>query len=144
METKKVLVKVKDSSIKFPEFNSDQSYFYLRVSTFNRLFKGSEEIPLNRLDYSIQKKGMICLRPFERVVVGTGLTFSFEGVILDIINNDNLLINQGLQVAGHSFNEDSELEIVLYNGSQFLSEIFINSIVAKAAFVTTQSVEFVI
>lgn len=144
METKKVLVKVKDSSIKFPEFSSDQSYFYLRVSTFNRLFKGREEVSLDVLGYSIQKKGMICLRPFERVVIGTGLTFSFEGVVLEVTNNDNLLINQGLQVAGHSFNKDNELEVVLYNGSQFLSEVFINSVVAKATFVLTQSVEFVI
>lgn len=143
METKKVFVRVKDSSIKFPEFSSDQSYFYLRVSSFNKLFKGSEEVPMNILDYSIKEKGKICLRPFERVVIGTGLTFSFDGVILDVVDNGNLLIKQGLQVAGHNINEYGELEVILYNASQFLCEVFLNGVIAKATFMPIQSVEFI-
>lgn len=122
-------------------------FFTLKVSSFKRVFKGAEELNLeNSLRHSIEKNGKITLRPFERVVIGTGFKFNVpQRSKLFVESNEKTLLSRGLTVLGNYFDsENGELDIILYNGSQFLCDVFINSIVAKGIFVSNERVEFVI
>lgn len=111
----------------------NSNYFALKVSSFKRVFKGSEELNLeNSLRHSIEKNGKITLRPFERVVIGTGLKFNVpQGLNLSVESNDKVLIDRGLTMLGNYFDPKGELDIILYNGSQFLCDVFIGSVIAK-------------
>lgn len=114
----------------------NSNYFALKVSVFKRVFKGAEELNLeNSLRHSIEKNGKITLRPFERVVIGTGLKFNIpQELKLSVESNDKALIDRGLTVLGHYFDSNGELDVILYNGSQFLCDVFIKSVIGKGIF----------
>lgn len=121
----------------------NSEYFALKVSIFKRVFKGAEELDLeNSLRHSIEKNGKITLRPFERVVIGTGIKFEVpRGLKLFVDSNEKILISRGLTVLGHYFSSEGELDIILYNGSQFLCDVFINSVIAKGIFISSERID---
>lgn len=113
--------------------NSD--YFLLKVSLIKRVFKGAEEANLEN-SYAIKSNGKFTLRPFERMVIGTGLKFEIpQGIKLSVESNEKVLIDRGLNTIGHYFTPEGELDLILYNGSQFLCDVFIGSVVAKGSFI---------
>lgn len=118
-----------------PNYIKDSSGFDLRIHSFKKLFKGNQEIDLKeKLQYSINKRGCVTLRPFERMVVGTGLIVDLpQGLKLEIVNKQGLAISQGLTTLSPPIdgNYKGEIDIILYNASQFLSEIVLNTVVAK-------------
>lgn len=146
MENKKVHIQSLPEAIGFPTYTKTKpGVFYLKVSSFKRVFKGKEEIDLaNKLQYSIQKDGKIYLRPFERVLVGTGLIFILpEGLKLNIVSKDTVTLTRGLTVLSSYMPYGEELCILLYNGSQFLTEVSIGNVIAEGSFVSIEAPEFI-
>jgi dUTPase len=138
MENQKIKIKVLEGAT-VPVYIEHSSGFDLKVHSFKRVFKGREEIDLKtNLQHSI-KRGKIVIRPFERIIIGTGLVIDIpEGYKLDIVNKQQTVIQQGLISLSTPIdsNYKGELDIFLYNGSQFLSEITIGMVVAKGIFST--------
>lgn len=143
---KTIEVELLSHAIDTLKYLTGSEYFALKVSSFKRVFKGAEELNLeNSLRHSIEKNGKITLRPFERVVIGTGLKFQVpQDSKLLVESNEKLLISRGLDALGHYFNiENGELDIILYNGSQFLCDVFIGSVIAKGLLINDEKVIFI-
>lgn len=134
--------------LEFPYYYPlDSSGFDLKAYSFKKLFKGNKEEDFktsSKFDNAI-KQGRLLLRPFERIIVGTGLIFTIpQGLKLDVVSNYGLVYKRGLAVLNPpiDYTYTGELDILLYNSSQFLNEVNIGMVVAKGIFSTYELISF--
>ena len=112
--------------------------FDLKVHSFKKVFKGAEEIDLNRNLQRSVAKGEVTLRPFERMLVGTGLFVEVpKDKALVISSKPGLSLSHGIVVLDSprfiGQNHKEEICVALYNSSQFLTRIKVGDRVAKAS-----------
>jgi len=112
-------VKLKDEKVNLPKYQSEGAAgFDLEVHSFLKIFNSKEEVDIEKIFKYSLTQGYITLRPFERVLVGTGLYMSIPsgyqleirdrsgsdyrgeiGVILANLTNGLVKINIGERVA---------------------------------------------
>jgi dUTPase len=117
------------------KYLNQSSSFDLKVNSFKRLFKGSKEIDLTQtLQWSIHEDKKLALRPFERMVVGTGVIAMMpQDLKIDISSKQSMAIQKGLSVIPTTIDSGykGEIDVIIYNGSQFLIWVAQELIVAR-------------
>jgi dUTP pyrophosphatase len=89
----------------------------LKGLVVRKLFTGSKELPLKLLEKALEK-GRFTLRPFERVLLGTGLKMQIpEGFELQIRPRSGNSLKRGVYVAFGTIDSDyrGEIGIILMN-----------------------------
>lgn len=130
-------VKKKHAGVELPYLATEGAAgFDLIADSFLKLYKGSEEVSLSEnLKFSIQQ-GYMVLRPFERVLIGTGLFMSIpKGFQLEIRDRSGVSLKRGLKVFNSPGTIDSdyrgEIGVILCNMTQSLSKIKIGERIAQ-------------
>lgn len=113
--------------------------FDLKANSFQKIYKGIKEIDLTKELQNSIANGCIMLRPFERMLVGTGMFVELPaGTELQIRSRSGACLKKGLVVLNAPGTIDSdyrgEIGVVLYNSSQFLCEVKIGERIAQAVF----------
>jgi dUTP pyrophosphatase len=145
-----IKVKRKNGGVELPYYaTKGAAGFDLHADSFIRLYKGLQEISLDdNLQHSIQK-GYMVLRPFERVLIGTGLFMDIpEGYQLEIRDRSGLALKKGLKVFNSPGTVDSdyrgEIGIILCNMTQSLSKVSIGERIAQGVLTQYEVASFLI
>lgn len=129
-----------EEGVEVPVYATEQSVgFDLRANKILKVFKGDTEVEGNKLDKvreGFLKRGYIKLRPFERVLFGTGLKVELpEGTELQIRPRSGMALKQGITVLNSPGTIDpdyrGEIGIIAYNSTPFLSTINLNDRIAQ-------------
>lgn len=124
--------------VEIPKYGTELSAgFDLVAHSFKKLFKGKKEIDLTKELQDSIRKGYITLRPFERVLVGTGLFVALpKGKELQIRPRSGMVLKQGITVLNSPGTVDAdyrgEVGVILYNASQYLVTIELGERIAQA------------
>lgn len=127
----------KHENVKLPEFATEGAAgFDLVADSFLQLY--SKQTPISfdeKLKYSIQK-GYLVLRPFERVLVGTGLFMEIpKGYELQVRDRSGLSLKKGLKVFNSPGTIDSdyrgEIGVILANLSNGLIKVELGDRIAQ-------------
>lgn len=146
MDLTNVNIVVKEGA-KIPEYATPGSAgFDLVANSFDKVFKGNKEVDIAKLAHSIAE-GKIMLRPYERVLIGTGLFMEIpEGFELQIRPRSGISLKRGLTVLNSPGTIDSdyrnEIGIILYNSTQFLAEIHLGEAVAQGVLARHEKASF--
>lgn len=145
-----VKVKRKNSGVELPFYaTKGAAGFDLYADSFLKLYKGLQEISLDdNLQHSIQK-GYMVLRPFERVLIGTGLFIDIpEGYQLEIRDRSGVALKKGLKVFNSPGTVDSdyrgEIGVILSNMTQSLSKVTIGERIAQGVLTQYETASFLI
>lgn len=145
-----VRVKRKNGGVELPFYaTKGAAGFDLYADSFIKLYKGLQEISLDdNLQHSIQK-GYMVLRPFERVLIGTGLFMDIpEGYQLEIRDRSGVALKKGLKVFNSPGTVDSdyrgEIGIILSNMTQSLSKVSIGERIAQGVLTKYEVASFLI
>ena len=145
-----VRVKRKNGGVELPYYATKGSAgFDLHADSFIKLYKGLQEISLDdNLKHSVQK-GYMVLRPFERVLIGTGLFMDIpEGYQLEIRDRSGVALKKGLKVFNSPGTIDSdyrgEIGIILSNMTQSLSKVSIGERIAQGVLTQYEIASFLI
>lgn len=145
-----IRVKRKNGGVELPYYaTKGAAGFDLHADSFIKLYKGLQEISLDdNLQHSIQK-GYMVLRPFERVLIGTGLFMDIpEGYQLEIRDRSGVALKKGLKVFNSPGTIDSdyrgEIGIILCNMTQSLSKVSIGERIAQGVLTQYEVASFLI
>lgn len=145
-----VRVKRKNSGVELPFYATPGAAgFDLYADSFLKLYKGLQEISLDdNLQHSIQK-GYMVLRPFERVLIGTGLFIEIpEGYQIEIRDRSGVALKKGLKVFNSPGTIDSdyrgEIGVILSNMTQSLSKVTIGERIAQGIITKYETASFLI
>ena len=105
-------------------------------------YKGESEISkykLEKMQKNFEERGGINLRPFERILFGTGIRVELpEGTELQVRNRSGMALKKGLLVANSPGTIDhdyrGEIGVILYNSTPHLVEIKKNDRIAQIVF----------
>ncbi len=109
----------------------------LKVNSLLSLYKGIKEVNLKKELSSSISKGYITLRPFERVLVGTGVKIT--AIAPDkkflVVTHPDIALSTGLSILTGSRvytldDIDKEIQVIMYNPSQFLCRVVIGQTIA--------------
>lgn len=139
----KTEIQVKLSTgVEMPAIKFEGTQIDLQVHQFLNLFKGKKELDLDKINKVGLAKGYIVLRPFERALVSTGLSFVLPtGKVLKVASNPQYILNPGITTLSHFMGNNGELLLILNNPCQFLSKIYLKDVVAYASIVNCEEIE---
>lgn len=123
------MIFVKDGDFEITKGSEDSSGFDVTAQTVKTSYRGDNEIPENRVK-KVQKsfidRGSIKIRPFERMLFGTGITVADlpKGVELQVRSRSGMALKKGLIVSNQPGTVDNdyrgEIGVILYNSTPFL------------------------
>lgn len=122
--------------------------FDIKVNKVLKLYKGNKEVDLNaELKNSIER-GYIFLRPYERVLLGTGMRIQLPiGKELQIRSRSGTALKRGLVVTNSPGTIDSdyrgEIGIIISNTTQFLAKIDLGEAIAQGVISNYDTAYFV-
>lgn len=135
---KKVKIQLEDGAIA-PSYATEHSAgLDLVVHSINKVFKGNKELPLTKKLLNSLKNGYIFLRPFERVLVSSGIRSIElpEGYQMEIRSRSGVALKTGLIVSNQPGTIDSDyrgpIKIILYNSTPYLNKVLVGMRVAQA------------
>jgi len=127
--------------VKLPKYESEQAVgLDVIANSIIKSFKGDNEIvndKLSKIKKGFEDRGYIKMRPFERILFGTGL------ILADIDNNleiqvrsrSGMSLKKGIIVANQPGTIDpdyrGEIGIILYNSTPFLNKVEKNDRIAQ-------------
>ncbi len=130
-----------DKGVDLPELGSKQASGFdvraTKVITSYKCSKEIEEVKLKRMQIGFNERNYIKIRPFERVLFGTGLYVSdmSEDIELQVRSRSGTALKKGVFVANQPGTIDSdyrgEIGVILYNSSPNLVRIDKNERVAQ-------------
>lgn len=131
---------------KIPRYATDgASGFDLVAHNFKKLYKGKKEIDLTKeLQASIQE-GFVMMRPFERLLVGTGIFMEVpKGYEVQIRPRSGLSLTLGLIVIQGTIDSDyrGDVGIILLNSSQFLLKVSLGERLAQGVLQPSLQADF--
>lgn len=118
----------------------------LRVIKIFAVYKGEKKTSkakTDRLQESFKKNGIIKIRPFERILFGTGIKILFnltkaKDLEAQIRPAGNYALKKGLFIANSPVTISSgykqEIEVVLYNSTPYLIQINRLDVIAQIVF----------
>lgn len=122
-----------EEGIELPKFESAlASGFDVVAHSIIKVYKGDKEVTGEKLDkvrQSFNDRGYIKLRPFERVLFGTGLTLADINTSLEIQvrPRSGVSLKRGLFVANSPGTIDADFRgscgVIIYNSTPFLNQI---------------------
>lgn len=122
-----------EEGIELPKFESAlASGFDVVAHSIIKVYKGDKEVTGEKLDkvrQSFNDRGYIKLRPFERVLFGTGLTLADINTSLEIQvrPRSGVSLKRGLFVANSPGTIDADFRgqcgVILYNSTPFLNQV---------------------
>ena len=122
-----------EEGIKLPKFESAlASGFDVVAHSIIKVYKGDKEVTGEKLDKvreSFNERGYIKLRPFERVLFGTGLTLADINTSLEIQvrPRSGVSLKRGLFVANSPGTIDADYRgacgVIIYNSTPFLNQV---------------------
>ena len=122
-----------EEGVELPKYESAlASGFDVVAHSIIKVFKGDKEVTGEKLDkvrQSFNDRGHIKLRPFERVLFGTGLTLADINTSLEIQvrARSGVALKRGLLVANSPGTIDSDYRgpvgIIIYNSTPFLNKV---------------------
>lgn len=147
MEIEKIQIDIKlADGAKMPHYATDGSAgFDLVAHNFKKLFKGKKEIDLTKELQSSIEKGFVMMRPFERLLVGTGLFFQIpRGYEVQVRGRSGVSLKTGLVVIKGTIDSDytGEVGIILHNSSQFLVEVKLKDRLAQGILAKVEQAQF--
>ncbi len=138
MEIKMVMEEGAD----LPAYATDGSVgFDLVAHNFNKILKGSKEVSLGKKMLNSISKGFVYLRPFERLVVFTGIKSLQlpEGYHLEIRSRSGLALKKGLLVANQPGTIDPDyrgpIKVILFNSTPYLNKVVLGMRIAQGVVV---------
>lgn len=145
----------KHDDVIIPNYATEGSAgFDLVIDSFIKLYRGLQEISLDEHLQNSIKQGYIVLRPFERLLVGTGLFMEIpKGYQLEIRDRSGVSLKKGLKVFNSPGTIDSdyrgEIGVIISNMTQSLNKITIGEKIAQgiitnyfpAQFITVNSLD---
>jgi dUTP pyrophosphatase len=132
-----IKIKVKDENVKTPAYATDGSAgLDLYAHSFLKLFKGQQEVDLNKVLQNSIKSGYIYLRAKERLLIGTGIYMEIPiGYEMQIRPRSGLALNKGITVINSPGTIDSdyrdEIGIILVNTTDFFYKINLGDKIAQ-------------
>lgn len=126
------MVKLKLSEgIELPKYETTlASGFDVIVNSIKKVFIGTiecSEEKVNKLNESFNKNGFIKLRPFERVLFGTGLTLADidKSLEIQVRPRSGNTLKRGLLVQFGTIDADyrGECGIIIYNSTPYLNTV---------------------
>lgn len=127
--------------VKIPEFESEQaSGFDVTANSILTAYKGSTEVSkdkLTKMREGFETRGYIRIRPFERILFGTGLILADANpdIEIQVRARSSVALKKGVFVANQPGTIDSdyrgEMGIILYNSSSILARVDKGSRVAQ-------------
>ena len=122
-----------EEGIELPKFESAlASGFDVVAHSIIKVYKGDKEVTGEKLDkirQSFNDRGYIKLRPFERVLFGTGLTLADINTSLEIQvrPRSGVSLKRGLFVANSPGTIDADYRgacgVIIYNSTPFLNQV---------------------
>ena len=122
-----------EKGIDLPKFESAlASGFDVVAHSIIKVYKGDKEVTGEKLDkvrQSFNDRGYIKLRPFERVLFGTGLTLANINTSLEIQvrPRSGVSLKRGLFVANSPGTIDADYRgacgVIIYNSTPFLNQV---------------------
>ena len=122
-----------EKGIDLPKFESAlASGFDVVAHSIIKVYKGDKEVTGEKLDkirQSFNDRGYIKLRPFERVLFGTGLTLADINTSLEIQvrPRSGVSLKRGLFVANSPGTIDADYRgacgVIIYNSTPFLNQV---------------------
>ena len=129
------------AGVDLPKLNQNFN-FDISVNSFKKLYKGKKEMDVKEILQNSIANGCVQLRPFERILVGTGLQIEeIENEYrLEIVSKPGFVLTKGVTLLSsptyiHS-DYKKEIVLILYNSCQFLAKINIGDVVAQGSFVS--------
>lgn len=146
---RKIKLEKVGEGVTLPEYGSEGSAgFDLRVMTVKKVYKGNQEADVKDSFYSnIEKNGHFFMRPFERVLVGTGLKIQLPlGKQLEVRSRSGVTLKRGITILNSPGTVDNdyrgEIGLILYNTTPFLSKVTIGERLAQGVIMDYQQSEF--
>jgi dUTP pyrophosphatase len=105
-------------------------------ATFNGV-KTKSDVDIEYINSSFQRNGFILMRPFERILFGTGIILEDmpKNIEIQVRTRSGLALKKGLIVANSPGTVDadykSEIGVILYNTTQHLSRVDKNERIAQ-------------
>lgn len=137
----------KDVSAQIPSYESEGAAgFDFYAHSFLKVYNGYQEVNMSKLQNNINK-GYVVLRPFERVLVGTGIYCAIpKGYEIQIRDRSSLTLKKGLKVFNAPGTIDSdyrgEVGIIMLNNTNSLQKIFLGERIAQGVLASVDKAEF--
>lgn len=132
-QKKKRMIKFKlKEGVDLPKYESKQAVgLDVVANSIIKAFKGDTEIvgdKLEKMRQGFEQRGYIKLRPFERILFGTGVYAQLSNNIeLQIRSRSGISLKRGLFVANQPGTIDpdyrGEIGVIIYNSTPFLNKI---------------------
>ncbi len=141
-------IKIINDKASIPTYATDgSSGFDLKGLKILKLFKNSEEIDIKDKFPFAEEKGYFYLRPFERVLLGTGVAMEIpKGYELQIRSRSGTSLKRGLIVTNSPGTVDSdyrnEIGIIITNTNPTLAKINLGEFIAQGVICPIQQVIF--
>jgi dUTP pyrophosphatase len=125
------MIKLKLDNVALPKYQTAESAgFDVIANTIIKVYSGDRELIGNKLE-KVQKdfieKGIIKMRPFERMLFGTGLTLAGipKDTELQVRGRSGVSLKRGLLTVLGTVDADyrSEIGVILQNSNNFLAEV---------------------
>lgn len=142
-------IKKKHENVKLPNYATEGSAgFDLYADSFLKLYSGNTEVLLKDVMRFSISKGYIVLRPFERILIGTGLYMSIPtGYELQIRDKSGIALKQGLKVMNSPGTIDSdyrdEIGVIIGNLSNALMRINLNEKIAQGILAKHETADWI-
>tara|TARA_R110002096_G_scaffold126982_3_gene274361 strand:- start:26696 stop:27202 length:507 start_codon:yes stop_codon:yes gene_type:complete len=143
-----ILVKKVIPDVQLPSYATEGSAgFDLKAMRIMALYQGTKKVDLTeKMNRSIER-GIITLRPGERALFGTGLSFTIpQGYEMQIRDKSGISLKRGLKVFNAPGTIDSdyrgEVGIIVYNSTPYLAEINLGEYIAQGVVAEYQKVNF--
>lgn len=122
-----------EEGINLPKYESAlASGFDVVAHSIIKAFKGDAEITGEKLDkmkQGFEERGYIKLRPFERVLFGTGLTLAdmSDAIEIQVRARSSVALKRGLIIANAPGTIDADYRgacgVIIYNSTPFLNKV---------------------
>tara|TARA_Y100000590_G_scaffold349329_1_gene400828 strand:- start:294 stop:797 length:504 start_codon:yes stop_codon:yes gene_type:complete len=122
--------------------------FDLKAMRVIALYSGTKKIDLAEKMNKTISEGKITLRPNERALFGTGLSFEIpEGFQMEIRDKSGISLKKGLKVFNAPGTIDSdyrgEVGVILYNSTPYLATVNLGEYIAQGVITPYFKVDFV-
>lgn len=130
-----------DKNVEDPKYQTSKSSgFDVRANSILKVYKGNVEVvgeKFTKIVDGFKEVGYIKLRPFERILFGTGLQLADmdESLEIQVRSRSGKTLKQGLIVANQPGTIDAdyrgEIGVIIYNSSPFLSKVNVGERIAQ-------------
>lgn len=130
-----------EEGVNLPKYETElASGFDVTAQTILKAYKGDTEITgekLEKMQQGFNDRGYIKLRPFERVLFGTGLTLAdmFNTLEIQVRARSSVALKRGLLIANAPGTIDADYRgacgVIIYNSTPFLNKVEKNERIAQ-------------